>query len=1070
MSQAGYYSAPEIYGNKLYFICDDDIWCQKLNETSSLATRITSEKGNITGLKVSPDGSKIIYTSTLEGGSDIYLCSSEGGIPTRLTFTQGMKIVSWNDQDEVICSSSHEHFTARETLLYSLDLKTKKLTPLNLGPATYFEQSLTGEQVLGKNNGDPARWKRYRGGTAGTIWLKENGKNFKQILKNIPTNLTCPKIINDRIFFISDHEGIGNIYSVTLKGRGLKRHTHEEEFYVRSFSHYEGIIVFSSGAKLHSHNLMTDESFTLDIVVNSQFLQARDRFICAEKYLQDFSLFKDAQRIAINSRGKLFVIPPWGGAPTRIGSPSSRYKLPRVLNLKKKEVICSLKLDAENEEHLVFFNLESNKETSVFEKEDWGKTFEISPNPVEPIIALANNRNELFIINIDKKSRKKIEDGVGDHIRDLSWSKDGKYLTYIKSDSPSEVDKSIRVYDLKKGKTHRTINNIVSDTSPIFSDCGNYLYFIGAREFNPCPSEYLFQFGFPFLGKVYALALNNHTQPPSKKFLNLDIEKEDEKSDDKESEITIDWNGLSDRIESLPFSQGGHYKLFTYKDMVISLKSSIAPNDPNQERWGSSSYELVSYSLKDKKVKTLLTQVSPERIDIQGKYLICETEGELRIINLESKPTDEDEYNKVDGWVDLSRLKVKLSPREEWKQMYREAWILQREHFWVSDMSKVDWEEVYLKYLPILERVNTRSEFSDLIWEMQGELGTSHAYEFGGEYPNSGNNLRTGSLGATFSYNPKTQSYTIENFLRGDSWLPGHHSPLVQAGVSLEEGDQIYSLDGERFESQSSLNLLLENKANEFISLEVLRKGKKKKESVVVKTCSSDTIIRYRQWVNSNREYVKKKSNGKLGYLHIPDMSLKGMSEFWRAYSVESFCEGLVIDVRYNGGGSISQLLLKELQQKVLAFNTSRWFGESHYPIYSVNGPLVCVTNEHAGSDGDIFSHAFKMLKLGKLIGKRTWGGVIGIWPRHTLNDFSLTSQPEFSFWFNDVGYNVENYGTEPDIEVDITPEDWRMGRDTQLDMAIETVLKDYKKSPPIKPNLSKKPNLKAPRLPKDKS
>ncbi|PIK16320.1 S41 family peptidase [Halobacteriovorax sp. JY17] len=1065
MSQVGYYSSPEIYENKLYFISDDDIWLQDLSDVSRPATRVTAEKGNITSLKISPDGEYLAYTSTLSGGRDIYLMPKDGGIPTRLTYSQGMKVIGWKDDQTILCTSSHEHFTRRETLIYELDIHSKKLSAKNLGPATFFEESVN-TQVLGKNNGDPARWKRYRGGTAGTIWIKSGERPFKQILKKIPTNLTCPKIIGERVFFVSDHEGIGNIYSVNMKGTNLKRHTHQSEFYVRSFSHFQGIIVFTANARIHSHNLMTNETFSLDIKINSQFLQARERFVSAEDYLQDFDIFKDAQKLSISARGKLFVVPPWGGAPIRLGDQASRYKLPRVALLKEKEILCSLKLDHENEEHLIYFDLATQKETSVLEKQDWGKVFELVPNPTQPLIALANNRNELFIIDLEKKNTQKIDQSSGDHIGDLSWSKDGQLLCYVKKESESE--QLIKVYDSKSKKTHRTIKNVLADTSPTFSDCGKYLYFIGSREFNPCGSEFIFQYGFPFLAKVYAITLAEKTSSPLQLFKNFEVEKEeeDEKSKNKE-EIKIDWNTLEDRIESLPFSQGGHRKLFTYKDQIISLKALVGPNDPNSTRWDNSSYELVSYSLKEKKVKTLLTQVSPERIQVRGKYLICETEEELRIINLEVKPSEEEDYNKTDGWVDLTRLKVKFSPRPEWKQMYREAWILQREHFWVSDMSKIDWADVYLKYLPLLERINTRSEFSDLIWEMQGELGTSHAYEFGGEYPNLGHPYSSGLLGATFTFNSKNKSFIIAEILRGDSWLEGHHSPLVKPGVSLNIGDQIYSVDGESFQDEISLSLHLENKCNTNISLEILRKGAKKKEILEVRTSEDDVTIRYRQWVNSNREYVKKKSNGKLGYLHIPDMSLKGMSEFWRAYSLESECEGLVIDVRYNGGGSVSQLLLKELQQKVLAFNTSRWFGESHYPIYSVNGPLVCITNEHAGSDGDIFSHSFKMLHLGKLIGKRTWGGVIGIWPRHSLSDFSLTSQPEFSFWFNDVGFDVENYGTDPDIEIDITPDDWAHGRDPQLDKAIEVVLKEHKRTPSIKPNFSKKPNLKAPKLPK---
>lgn len=1067
VAQVGYYRLPEIHQNKVFFVCDEDIWCHNLDSTSS-TSRLTTGDGINTKPKLSPSGKNIAYISTISGESNVYLMNSIGGGSKRLTHFQHTDLLGWKDDETLYVTSSHEHFTGRERLLYEVNIKSFESKHISIGPVSAISNSLFGSTVIGRHTGDPARWKRYRGGTAGTLWLKENKKSkYRQILKNIPTNLANPLFIKDRLFFISDHEGHGNIYSVNKKGSSIKRHTNHDEFYVRSFSFNEERIVYACGAKLYILDIGDKTNEELDIKVNSQFLQARERFIATEEYLQDFDLTEDAQELLINSRGKLYFMPPWSGGPIRLGEEAARYKNPQIVWDDESEAVCAIKLDDENEEHLVSFNLDNFKERELVKTQKWGKIFESKSNPEKPLLAITNNRNELFLVNIEKNKIEVIDKSKNDHITNLKWSLDGRFLAYHKRENVTDF--IIKIYDTKSGTTHKTVRNVLSDISPCFSEDSKTLFFIGNREFNPTMSEGMFQFGFPFLSKIYALPLCEDELGPMQKFLNFEIEPDEEEEDEiiEESNFKVDWDTLENRIEALPLGQGGHHSLFTLNDTLYIVKADITPSDPCKSRWGSSKFNLLSYSFKEKKLKTVLKDISPDSLKVKGKYLLVEVEGELRLVSLEIKLTEGDEYCKKDGWIDLDRIKIKHNPVQEWKQMYKEAWILQREHFWVSDMSKIDWVSVYKKYLPLLDIIKTRSDFSDLIWEMQGELGTSHAYEMGGDYPVEPEYLPVGTLDAKFEYHSKSKSFEIKEIYKGDSWIKDHDSPLTNAGISLKVGDHIYALDGEYFENSNSLSIYLENKADVEIDLLVRRSNKRKKEhvSLTANTLSSNTL--YRQWVNGNRDYVRKKSKGKLGYVHVPDMSLRGLSEFWRAYSTEHECDGLVVDVRYNGGGSVSQLLLKELQQKVLAFNQSRWFGESHYPVHSVNGPIVCLTNQHAGSDGDIFSHCFKMLKLGKLVGKRTWGGVIGIWPRHFLNDFTMTSQPEFSFWFNDVGFDVENYGTDPDIDIEITPEDWAKGIDPQLDKGIEVALKDMKFRPPIKPNFTKRPSLKVPKLPK---
>ena len=431
------------------------------------------------------------------------------------------------------------------------------------------------------------------------------------------------------------------------------------------------------------------------------------------------------------------------------------------------------------------------------------------------------------------------------------------------------------------------------------------------------------------------------------------------------------------------------------------------------------------------------------------------------------------------GWLDLARVKVSIIPGLEWQQMFREAWRLQRDQFWTSDMSQVDWLAVHDRYLPLVERVSSRSEFSDLMWEMQGELGTSHAYEMFGDYRPEPDYAQ-GFLGADFEYEPHSGAWQVAHIVQGDSWDEQADSPLLRPGIGVQAGDRLIAVNGRTLSREVSPAVCLVNQAAVEVTLTFAGNdgaqgaeaatrgaGAAAKRTVTVKTLKSETPARYREWVESNRRYVHRATDGRVGYVHLPDMGPAGYAEFHRGYLAEVDRAGLIVDVRFNRGGHVSGLILEKLARRRLGYDVSRWRqAPSPYPPESVLGPMVALTNELAGSDGDIFSHGFKMLKLGPLLGTRTWGGVVGIDSVHTLVDGTVTTQPEFSFWFADVGWGLENYGAEPDIEVENMPQDYARGLDAQLDRAVEEIQKLLAANPPQLPDFTNRPNLALPKLP----
>jgi tricorn protease len=414
--------------------------------------------------------------------------------------------------------------------------------------------------------------------------------------------------------------------------------------------------------------------------------------------------------------------------------------------------------------------------------------------------------------------------------------------------------------------------------------------------------------------------------------------------------------------------------------------------------------------------------------------------------------------------VDLDRMRIAVVPGDEWRQMFREAWRLQRDQFWTPDMSGVDWAAVHDRWLPLVDRVATRAEFSDLLWEMQGELGTSHSYEMGGDYrPIPA--WHQGFLGADLALDRRTGRWVVSRVPRGDPWDPKRAAPLSAPGVEVPAGSALLAVDGMEVGRGRSPEQCLVNRADQVVRL-LVRTPAGKRRTVSVRMLRSEYPLRYRDWVVANRERVHRESGGRVGYVHVPDMGANGYAEFHRAYRREVERDGLIVDVRFNGGGHVSQLLLEKLLRRRIGYDRSRWGTPTPYPSHAPLGPMVAITNEYAGSDGDMFSHAFKLYGLGPLIGKRTWGGVVGIWPRHALVDGTVTTQPEFSFWFVDLGYGLENRGTDPDIEVEIRPQDHARGTDPQLERALSEVEAILRREKPRVPDFGPRPTRRPPRLP----
>ncbi len=692
------------------------------------------------------------------------------------------------------------------------------------------------------------------------------------------------------------------------------------------------------------------------------------------------------------------------------------------------------------------------------EKEGLGRFTRLETSPKGERVAFANHRNELWLLDLASGSSRKLATNPYGSMGPFAWSPDGRWLAFQQSERRGQS--YIAVADVETGEIRPVTKPLFTDYAPSFDPEGRYLYFLSERVLNPVYDTLHFELSFAKAALPCLVTLRKNTPSP---FLEAATDEKDEaagngKDKDKDFKVEIDFDGICDRILAFPVPEGRYFAIagLKKKAMWLSFPVKGALREETAEPPASDGL-LEAFDFKKLKTETLGGGLSGFRLSADRKQMLLFANKKVRVLKAGEKVEEEGGKAREGGWVNLQRLKVLIEPDAEWRQMLHEAWRLQRDHFWRADMSKVDWMAALRRYAPLVERVNCRSEFADLVWEMQGELGTSHAYDYGGDYREAPH-YPVGFLGADFTWDAATGGYRIDRFLRGDPWSPKEACPLKAPGVQLEAGAAIAAVNGRRLDANMAPHEALMYQAGAEVYLSV--KSQDGVRQVRVRTLRSERNARYRDWVERNRDTVRDGSGGRAGYVHIPDMMARGFAEFHRHFLRDYDCDGLIVDVRYNGGGHISQLLLEKLCRRRLGAKFSRWFGVLPVPPESPAGPMVALTNEYAGSDGDIFSHTFKMKKAGPLIGRRTWGGVIGISPRHNLADGGTTTQPEFSNWFADVGWKVENYGTDPDIDIDIAPHEFRQGRDPQLDRGIAELLKLLETQPPFRPMPEDDPRL----------
>jgi tricorn protease len=1064
MNDHGYYHHPAICGDTVYFVSEDDLW--SVPSAGGIARRLTSGLGASSYPAVSHDGRWLAFSSHEEGASEVAVMPAEGGPARRLTYEGKLsRVIGWTPPSYrlpnhiIYTSAEGQPFTPLNLRAVSID--HGDCVALNLGPAEYFSIAPDGRgAVLARFAVEAAYWKRYRGGTAGDLWIDRAGSGEWRRLIALDGNPSRPLWIGGRIYFISDHEGIGNIYSCTPDGDDLRRHTSHSDFYARNAAADRRRIVYQAGAELFLLDPSPGkDAQKIEIDYRSPRTQRNRKFIDAARYLESYAPHPSEESLALTSRGKIAVLGNWEGPVRQIGEPASgRHRLARWMHDGKRLVSV---YDADGDEMIAVRRADDATATDYLRGAEIARVVLMKASPCRDQVAFTNVRNELVIADLETRSMRVLDLSPHPAPINFNFSPDGRFIAY--NWCPSRRTALIRICRIEDGATFNVTRPVLADFALVFDPDGASLFFIGAREFNPVYDKLHFNLGFPKGTRPYLVTLRKDVATPFGR--KLELPPKDAQTGSQRPDLTIDFDGIEDRIEPFPLPEGIYEQIAALRGKVLltslPVEGSIDLPILNPREAPDAKAKLEVFDFETKTLETWVDGITGFALSLDRERLVYRAGNRLRVIKTSHKPDPQaalEPPGRKSGWIDLDRVKISIDPPSEWKQMYREAWRLQREQYWVEDMADVDWKAVHDHYLPLVDRIGSRGEFEDLLWEMQGELGSSHAYAIGGDFRKSPR-YPIGFLGADLAWDERASAWRITHVVRGDPSDSRNPPPLLRPGVNVGDGAVIAAVNNQPATRDVSPARLLVHQAGAEVVLTVADSPGGATRGVVVKAAGDDTLIRYREWVERNRAWVHERSGGRCGYVHIPDMGPWGYAEFHRLFLVELDRDGLVVDVRYNRGGHVSGLLLEKLARRRRGYNQSRWFGVEPVPDDSAAGPMVAITNQHAGSDGDIFSHGFKRMKLGPLIGKRTWGGVIGIWPRHLLADGGLTTQPEFAWWFDDAGWNIENRGAEPDIEVEYAPQDYEAGRDPQLERAIAELVKligDRPKTPDLGPRPSR--------------
>jgi len=1042
-AQKGFYRFPTIQGDTIVFTSEGDLW--RVGLSGGEARRLTTHQSMETHAAISPDGQTVAFSGQYEGPTEVYTMPIQGGLPVRITYEgERALVVGWTPDGKILYSTRH-YSTLPNTQLAIIDPNTleQRLVPLSQASDGVFEN--TGKTLFfTRLPFQGSRTKRYAGGTAQNLWKFTDGTSEATPLTNDYAGTSKDAMWWDgRVYFVSDRDGTMNLWSMDATGGDLKQLTFHHGWDMQSPALQAGRIVYQLGADLLLFDISSGAEKDLNIALSSDFDQTREKWVKDPmQYLSAVDLAPDGENIVLTARGRVFVAPAKQGRLVEVTRRQGvRYRHGRFLS----PTSLLLLSDASGEQEFWRFPANGLGPGKQLTRDATVLRIEGVPSPKGKKFAFTDKDQRLSLHDMATRRTEVIATSDWANYSGLSWSPDGQWLAYV--ETVENLNARIMIYNVTEETKTAVTSDRVDSKSPAWSPDGKWLYFLSDRNFQSLVrSPWGARQPEPFYDKttkIYVVSLSKGERFPfqpndeifatksekDKKSGPDKDKKQDESDSDEEVQVKIDLSGLANRVMEVPVDAGNYDAL-----SVNSERLFWTDHETSVKR--KRNLIVLEIGADAKKPESISDNIEGYELSQNGKKLLIQKKDNLYIIDASAGSSVKLDENKVD----LSSWTFAVDPREEWRQMFTDAWRLERDYFYDPGLHGLDWREILDKHLPLVERVSDRSELNDLIAQMVGELSALHTFVVGGDQRRDPDRVGLASLGAALRRDEQAGGYRVAHIYRSEADYLERLAPLARADVDIHDGDVILQINGEATLSVPHPGILLKNQGGRQVFLKVKSAATGKIFDAVVKPilAGAEAGLRYDEWEYTRRMQVENMGAGEIGYVHLRAMGGGNYAEWVRNFYPVFNRKGLIIDVRHNRGGNIDSWILEKLLRKAWFY----WQGRVGKPTwnmqYAFRGHLVVLCNERTASDGEAFTEGFRRLGLGKVIGTRTWGGEIWLSFSNRLVDRGIASAAEFGVYGQEGKWLIEGHGVDPDIVVDNPPHATFNGEDAQLVAAIK--------------------------------
>jgi tricorn protease len=1027
---------PTISKEHIVFVHANDLW--KVNKSGGDAVRLTSNEGAETLPRFSPDGKTIAFTGQYDGNTDVYVIPVEGGEPKRLTWHPGADLVTgWTpDGTHVLFTSSRMGVPTKESKFFQVAKEGGMEEPLDIPRAVNGRISPDGKSIAYQQIAfwDP-EWRNYRGGQAKPIWIVDlKNHSLKMTPQTDNERHTQPIWHGERVFFLSERDYAGNIWSFDPKSETLKQETFHTDFDIKNLDSNGSEVVYEQGGYLHILDPATGVTKQLTININGDFHWARERWQDVNgRSLTNASLSPTGQRAIFEFRGEIITVPKENGDARNLTNTSGIADRSPVWSPDGQQIAWFS--DASGEYQLMIGDQEGLSKPKTIPLPN--KSFYFKPDwaPDGKHIAFTDTDYNLWIVNVATGSAKIADTERFAHPnRSLNpvWSPDSKWLAYARL--LDNQFKAIFVYQIETGKKIQLTDGLADAISPVWDVNSEYLYFLASTNFG-LNSGWLDMSSYerPITRSLYVAVLNKNGKSP---FLPQSDEEKQKETEKKESEkktetklVTIDEEGVWKRIIAVDIPAKDYTGLVSGPENYLFYTESV-PNQPG--------VLLHRYNFKERKTEQYLSGISFATVSNDRKTLLYQANGNWGIVETNGGPKKTGDGNLKA----LANFKIKIDPKQEWEQIFKEGWRYQRDFLYVDNVHGAPWDDIYNWYKPWVSHVRHRSDLNYIIDILGGEVAVGHSYTSGGDFPDV-KSVNIGLLGADYEVNQGR--YRISKIYNAESWNPNIKAPLAIPGIDVNVGDYILEVNGQEIKSSENLYKYFEGTGSRQIKIRINSKPDTEGSRLItVVPVENENQLRMMDWVESNRRKVDELSGGKLAYVYIPNTGNPGYTYFNRYYFSQQDKKGAVIDERNNGGGSAADYMVDIMARELHGYFNSRAGDRRPFttPMAGIWGPKVMLINERAGSGGDLLPYLFHKMEIGPLIGTKTWGGLVGTWDTPPFIDGGRMVAPRGGFFDVNGEWAVEGVGISPDIAVEQTPKDVIDGKDPQLERAVKETLR----------------------------